>query len=130
LKLELCQNIKTQHILLSQYIVLRFFFDPLTELDGDQPVVFYYIDPGHALERHAGKLKFKNKFYYQYEREESWTRPGVRAFGRVNGGLAFQGFQQIAGNAVPLCHVFYADKAGSTKNCTHHPIYGKFLCHK
>jgi hypothetical protein len=54
------------------------------------------------------------------------TRPGVRAFGRVNGGLAFQGFQTIAGNAVPLCHVLYADKAGSTKNCSHHPIYGKF----
>jgi hypothetical protein len=51
----------------------------------------------------------------------------VCAFGRVNGGLAFQGFQQIAGNAVPLCHVFYTDKAGSTKNCTHHPIYSKYL---
>ncbi len=110
-------------------------FDPLTELDGDQPVVFqdgdqpvvfYYIDPGHALERHADKLKLKNKFYYQYEREESWTRPGVRAFGRVNGGLVFQGFQTIAGNAVPLCHVLHADKAGSTKHCFHHPIYGEF----
>jgi hypothetical protein len=71
--------------------------------------------PGHAFERHAGKSKFRNKFYYQYEQEESWTRPGVRAFGRVNGGLAFQGCQAIAGNAVPLCDVFYADKAGATK---------------
>ncbi len=75
-------------------------FSHFTELDGDQPVFLYYIDPGYALERHAGKLKFKNKFYYQYERKESWTRPGVRAFGRVNRGLAFQGFQTIAGNAV------------------------------
>jgi hypothetical protein len=102
----------------------------LAEMDGDQPVVFYWIDPGLALdaglERHAGKSKFRNKFYYQYEREESWTRPGVRAFGRVNGGLAFQGFQAIAGNAVPLCHIFFADKAGSTKHCSHHPIYGMF----
>ena len=102
-----------------------------SDLDGDQPVIFYYIDPGYAgsyaWERHAGKAKFKNKFYYQYEFEESWTRPGVRAFGRVNGGLAFQGFQKIAGNAVPLCSVFYADKAGSTKNCSHHPIYGIIL---
>jgi hypothetical protein len=47
-------------------------------------------------------------------------------FGRVNGGLALQGFQTIAGNAVPLCHVLYVDKAGSTKHCSHHPIYGKF----
>jgi hypothetical protein len=88
--------------------------------------MFYYIDPVYAMERHVGKAKFKNKLYFQYEREESWTRPGVRAFGRVNGGLAFQGFQKVAGNAVPLCSVFYADKAGSTKNCSHHPIYGKF----
>ena len=104
-----------------------FTFISLTELDGDQPVVFYYIDPGHAMERHAGKSKFRNKFYDQYEREESWTRPGVRAFGRANGTLTFQGFQIIAGNAVPLCHIFYADKAGAQKHCTHHPIYGKNL---
>jgi hypothetical protein len=88
-------------------------------------VLFYYIDPCYAMERHAGKAKFKNKFYFQYEREDSWTRPGVRAFGRANGGTAFQGFQIRAGNAVPLCHVFFADKAGSTKNSTHHPIYGE-----
>ncbi len=56
-------------------------------MDGDQHVVFYYIDPCYAMERHAGKAKFKNKFYFQYEREDSWTRPGVRAFGRVNGGI-------------------------------------------
>jgi hypothetical protein len=23
-----------------------------------------------------------------------------------------------------LCHVFYADKAGATKHCSHFPIYG------
>ncbi len=57
--------------------------------------LFYYIDPGHALERYAGKLKFKNNFYYQHEREESWTRPGVRAFGRVNGALPFKAFKQL-----------------------------------
>jgi hypothetical protein len=59
------------------------------------------------------------------EREESWTHPGLSAFGRVNGCLAFQGFQRLAGNAVSLCHVFHADKAGSTKHCSHFPIYGK-----
>ncbi len=99
---------------------MHFMFS--TDFDGEQPVVFYYIDPGHALERHAGKSKLKNKLYYQYEREESWTHPGARAFSRVNGGLAFQ---RLACNAVPLCHVFYADKAGSTKHCTHFPIYSK-----
>jgi hypothetical protein len=107
-----------------------FYFLSMTELDGDQPCVFYWIDPGHALERHAGKSKFRKKFYYQYEYEDSWTRPGVRAFGRVNGGLAFQGFQAIAGNAVPLCHVLYADKAGATKHFSHYPIYGRYHSYK
>ena len=30
-----------------------------TELDGDQPVVFYYVDPGYAMERFAEKTKLK-----------------------------------------------------------------------
>jgi hypothetical protein len=53
-------------------------FPAIADMNEDQPVVFYYIDPGYALERHAGKSKFKGKFYYQYEREDSWTHPGVR----------------------------------------------------
>jgi hypothetical protein len=87
----------------------------VAELDGDQHVVFCYTDPCFAMERHAGKARFKNKFYFQYEGENSWTLPGVRAFGRVNGGTAFQNFQILAGNALPMCHVFFSDKAGSTK---------------
>ena len=78
-------------------------------MEGDQPVMFYYIDPGCAMERLASKAKFRNKFYFQYEYEESLTCPGVRAIGRVNGGLAFQGFQNIAGNAVPW-YSFLCDK--------------------
>ena len=93
------------------------------DLDGDQPVLFYYIDPGYAMERFAGKTKFRNKFYYQYKRQESWTNPGMRAFGRVNAGLIFQGFQKIAGNAVSLCHIFFSDKAGCG-HMSHHPIFG------
>jgi hypothetical protein len=92
-------------------------------LDGDQPVLFYYIDPAYAMERFAGKTKFRNKFYYQFQRQESWTNPGVRAFGRANAGLVFQAFQKIAGNAVPLCHLFFSDKAGCG-HMTHHPIFG------
>jgi hypothetical protein len=116
--------------ILFTYGTYYFYFLSMTELDGDQPCVFYWIDPGHALERHAGNSKFRKKFYYQYEYEDSWTRPGVRAFGHVNGGLAFQGFQAIAGNAVPLCHVLYADKAGATKHCSHYPIYGRYHSYK
>ncbi len=56
-------------------------FPAIADMDGDQPVVFYYIDPGYALERHAGKSKFKGKFYYQYERVRT---PGpVLVFARL-----------------------------------------------
>ncbi len=41
-------------------------------------------------ERIAGKSKYARNLYLQFEREDSWTRLGVRAFGRVNGGLVFQ----------------------------------------
>ncbi len=61
-----------------------------------------FFDPGNAMESHAGREKIRNKFHYQFEREVSWTNLGKRTFGRVNGGLAFQGFQEEAGNAVPL----------------------------
>ncbi len=82
-------------MLLILLIVLLNYFLSFADLDGNQPVVFYYVDPGYALERHAGKAKFKNKFYYQYEREESWTHPGVRDFGRVNGILLFKAFKNF-----------------------------------
>ncbi len=40
----------------------------VAEWDGDQPLVFDFINPCYAMEHHAGKAKFKNKFYFQYER--------------------------------------------------------------
>jgi hypothetical protein len=39
------------------------------------------------MERFAEKTKLRNKFCFQYEGEESWTQPGMCAFGRLNGGL-------------------------------------------
>ncbi len=35
------------------------------------------------------KSKYAGKLYLQFEIEESWDRPGFRAFGRVNSGLVF-----------------------------------------
>ncbi len=40
-------------------------------------------------EQIAAQSKIAGKLYLQFEPEESWERPGVRAFGRVNGGLVF-----------------------------------------
>ena len=43
-----------------------------------------------VAERLAGKSKYAGKLYLKFKKEESWTRPGVRAFGRINGGLIFE----------------------------------------
>jgi hypothetical protein len=93
-----------------------------SEMDGDQSVEFVYIDPTWSAERIAGKRKYAGHMYYQYEPEESWTRPGVRAFGRVNGGAIFEACYLIDKGCVPLLSVFYSDKAHS-KGWSHHPIY-------
>ena len=62
----------------------------MSALDGDQLVDFYWIDPLLNAERIVAKSKYAGKLNLQFELEESWTRPGVRTFGRVNGGLIFE----------------------------------------
>jgi hypothetical protein len=64
--------------------------------------------------------------YYQYEPEWSWERPGIRAFGRVNGGLVFESCYIVDKHSVPLLSVFYADKAHN-RGWSHHPIYRKLI---
>jgi hypothetical protein len=75
-------------------------------MDGDQLVDFYWIDPMVTAERIAAKSKYAGNLYLQFESqtpglshdfsissfeiEKSWDRPGVCAFGRVNGGLVFE----------------------------------------
>ena len=95
--------------------------------DGDQLVDFYWIDPMFAAERIAAKSKYAGKLYLQYEPEESWERPGMRAFGRVNGGLVFEAAYIRDSGSVPMLSVFYADKS-HWKGMSHHPIYGESVC--
>ena len=93
-----------------------------SDLDGDQLVDFYWIDPLFAAERIAAKSKYAGNLYLQFEPEDSWERPGVRAFGRVNGGLVFEAAYFMDMESVPMLSVFYADKA-HWKGMTHHPVY-------
>jgi hypothetical protein len=58
-------------------------------MDGDQLVDFYWIDPMVTAERIAAKPQYAGHLYLQFELEESWDRPGVSAFSRVNGELIF-----------------------------------------
>lgn len=95
-----------------------------SERDGDQLVDFYWIDPLLSAERIVGRTKYAKKLYLQFEREESWDKPGVRAFGRVNGGLAFEAAYIIDRGSVPLLSVFYSDKS-FLKGMPFHPIYRK-----
>ena len=94
----------------------------ITKLDGNQSVEFVYIDPTWSAEIIAAKQKYKGHMYYQFEPEESWTRPGLRAFGRVNGGAIFEVCYMLDKGSVPLISVFYADKA-HFKGWSHHPVY-------
>ena len=64
-----------------------------------------------AAERIAAKSKYVGKLYLQYEPEESWERPGMRAFGRVNGGLVFEADYIRDSGSVSMLSVFYADKS-------------------
>ena len=58
------------------------------------------------------------------EPEDSWDRPGVRAFRRVNGGAIFETCYLNDKGSVPLLSVFYSDKS-FLKGGSHHPIYRK-----
>ena len=97
----------------------------LTELDGNQTLDFYWLDPVETAKRLVGKKKFAGKLYYQFEREDSVQRPGKRAFGRANSGTVFQSAQLIDMFSVPLLLLLYADKTFSGAHATHHPIYCK-----
>ncbi len=78
-------------------------------MDGDQLVDFYWIDPMVTAERITAKSKYAGNLYLQFEIEESWDRPGVRDFGRVNGG--FEAPYILDKTSVPLLSVFYSDKS-------------------
>ena len=62
-------------------------------MDGDQLVDFYRIDPMLTAEHIVAKSQHAGHMHYQFEAifelEESWDRAGVRAFGRIDGGLVF-----------------------------------------
>jgi hypothetical protein len=54
------------------------------------------------------------------------TRPGVRSFGRVNGGLIFEAAYLIDRGSVPLLSVFYSDKS-YLKGTSHWLLYCKCI---
>ena len=58
-------------------------------MDGEEMEDFYWIDPMPTAECIAAKTKYAGNLYLQFEMEDSWERPGVKAFGRVNWGLLF-----------------------------------------
>ena len=95
-------------------------------MDGDQLVDFYWINPMLTAERIAAKTKYAGNLYLQFEPEDSWERPGVRAFGRVNGGTVFEAAYLLDKSSVPMLSVFYADKS-HLKGTSHHPIYRKYI---
>ena len=79
---------------------------PPAELDGDQDLELYWVDPANAMDRLVAWQGFKSKMYLQNERQESEQRPTKRAFGRANSSLVFQEVQALDLNSVPMLHLF------------------------
>ncbi len=98
---------------------------PPTELDGDQVLMFYWIEPIDAADRMVARPEFTDKFYFHFERQESEQRPTKRAFGRANSGMVFQEAQLLDPFSVPMLHLFYGDKSFSGAHRGHYPIYGE-----
>ena len=98
---------------------------PPTELDCEQVLTFYWIDPIDAADRMVARPEFADKFYFRYERQESEQRPTKRAFGRANSALVFQEAQLLDMFSVPMLHLFYSDKSFSGQHRGQYPIYGK-----
>ncbi len=86
---------------------------------------FYWIDPVLSAERTAAHIKYNGHTYYQFELEEARGRPGVRAFGRVNGGVVVEACFFLDTGSVPLPSILYSDKL-FVKGWLHHPIYRKY----
>ena len=82
------------------------------------------------MDRFVGRPQFKDKIYYQYERQESVQRPSKRAFSRANSGLVFQEAQALDMFSVPMLHLFYSDKSFSGQHGGRYPVYREFsYCH-
>ena len=106
------------------FFSVQFLKKLFAELDGDQDLELYWIDPVDAMDRLVARPEFQGKIYLQYERQESEQRPTKRAFGRANSGLVFQEAQALDLNSVPMLHLFYADKSFSGAHGTKYPVYG------
>ena len=82
------------------------------------------------MDRFVGQPKFKDKIYFQYERQDSEQRPTKRAFGRANSGVVFQEAQALDMCSVPMLHLFYSDKSFSGQHGGRYPVYREFSgCH-
>ena len=97
------------------------------EMDGDQWLMLFWIDPVDSANSLAANLNWLKKFYFHFERQESEQRPGKRAFGRANSAFVFQVAQLIDVCPVPLNHLLDGNKSCLGQHCWaicgHYPMY-------
>ncbi len=67
------------------------------------------LDPILHAESIAARTKYAGHMYKRFEPVDLWERPGVRAFGCVNGGAIFETCHMRDKGSVPLLGVFYSD---------------------
>ena len=96
----------------------------LAELDGNQKLDFYWIDPIDAIIRFIAKPEYSGKLYTQFA--DGTSAPLQRLFDAcANRGLVFESAQLIDLGSSPVLVLFFSDASYSGQHMTHHPIYCK-----
>lgn len=95
----------------------------MPDLDGNQTIDFYMIDPFDSVMRQLADPKYAGKQYTRFEAQCSSS--GERAFDKANSGLVFQTFQLMDSTSSPVLALFFADASFAGCHMSHHPIYRK-----
>ena len=104
--------------------------DILTDMNGNQTLTFYWVDPIEAAKRYLANGQYSGKLYTKFEPAIKRVRHvgdlGVRCFdSRANSGVIFEAAQLIDVGSSPVLILFFADCSFSGQHMGHHPIYSK-----
>ena len=110
------------HIYLYIYIYICVYI----ELDGEQHLVFYYIDILDEIKRLLASPSLRGKQYVGFEPQYSSSDPSERVFDKSNGGLWMQELHMRFPHGRPWGVILNSDGSffGSSKDG--HPIYSKY----
>ena len=98
----------------------------VTDLDGTNSLLFYYIDLLESVYRVIQDPLYANKLYHSFERQSDSL--GNRVFQKANSGLVFESFQLLDPTVSPIL-IIVASDASHQGHVSRHPLYCKCLFH-